>query len=277
MRFRLPRAVFSPAGVAEPVAAPAEPTAAAATTPEPAASAAPVEPAAPAAATPDPAPVEPASAPAAPAIASSALEAGATPPAPAEKAGETPAAEAAPASTETPPPEEAPVSYELAFPDDVDVSSVNEERIGTLKSILAESHVPVEKGNELLNLHFEELRAATVRTQEMMLEAFNEQQAQRMGEVRADPQMGGSRFDTAMSECMQVVQKFGGDEAQQAELIAEMRASGMGNSLRFLKLLNNGYNAAIKEGSPVATPPARAPALSREQRGLNRYAGTAVR
>ena len=281
MRFRLPRAVFSPDGVESPapVAAPVESAPAAApvapAAPAPAAEAAP----APVETVPAPAAPAPAeAAPAAPAIAPSLIEMGATPPAPVEGTGETPAAEAAPASTETPPAEEAaPVPYELVFPEGVDPSTVDQERYGTLTTILAEANVPPERGQELLNMHFEELRAVHAGAVESMVQAFNDQQAQRMAEVRADPQMGGARFETAMQECMKVVRKFGGDEAQQAQLLAEMRASGIGNSLRFLHLLNNVYNSAIREGSPVQTPPARAAVPSREQRGLNRYNGQAAR
>lgn len=217
-------------------------------------------------------------APATPEIADSLIEQAASAPAPTEPEAPKAEGEEAPASTEAPPPEqEAPVSYELAFPDDIDPSTVNEERIGTLKSILAESKVPAEKGQELLNMHLDELRAMHSQTVDSMVQAFNDQQAQRVAEVKADPQLGGARLETAMGECMQVIRRFGGDEAEQAALRAELKASGLGNSARFLRLLNNVYQSALKEGAPVATPPARSPVPSREQRGLSRYNGSAAR
>lgn len=288
MRIRLPSAVFAPDGdgAAAPAAAVAPAPAPVVETPAPAPAPVEAAPAAPVAVAPAeaPAPVTdpavPAEAPAeakpANEIAPSLLEQGAKPPAPVEPTSEQPADEAAPASTETPP-DEGPVSYELAFPDDIDPSSVNDERIGALKSILAESKVPAEKGQELLNLHYEDVRAAQESVYDQMVTAFNEQQAARQAEVKADPQLGGARFDTAIVECFQAIERFGGNEAERSELIAEMKASGMGNSLRFLRFLNNVYNSAIREGSPVPTPHPRAPAVSREARGLNRYSGRAAR
>ena len=276
MRLRFPSAVFAPDGdgavapvvtEAPAVAAPVSPS------PAPAEAAPPVEAAAPA---PVPAAVE-APAPAAPAIVPSLLEQGATPPAPAEAEGATPAAdEAAPASTDAPA-EEAPAPYELAVPEGFDAANLDAEQFGALKTILAETKVPVEKGQELLNMHVQELGRVAEAVRTNMYEQFNAQQAERIAQVKADPELGGNRLNTAMQECLQVVSQFARNEAERTQVIAELSASGMGNSPALLGLLQNIYNRAIKEGSPVPTPPARAPVMSREQRGMSRYNGSAAR
>lgn len=274
MRTRLfQSAVFAPDGVDGGAAAPvSSPAAESAPAPAPAVEATPAP-------SPSPAPVEtpaPAAAPAAPVIATSLIEQGATPPAPTEAEGVTPPAEDAPASTEAPA-EEAAAPYELALPEGIDPASIDQDRIGTLQTILAESNVPVEKGQELLSLHLQEIGRVAESVQNHMFEQFNTQQAERMAEVRSDPELGGTRLNTAMAECMQVVQHFSGGEAETAQLVAELKASGMGNSLRMLRFLANVHKSTLAEGSPVQTPTQRAPVPSKEQRGLARYNGSAAR
>ena len=191
-------------------------------------------------------------------------------PAPVEKAeGEEKPGEAAP-EAETPTPEAPPV-YEFTYPEGVKPEDIDQERFGAFTGLLGENKMPGEAAQKLLDLHVHELQEATTRLAQHQWDVFNRQQDAWKTEIRSDPEIGGSRLDTAMKTCGAAIEQFGGSQEQQTELRRILSTTGAGNNPLIVKFFHRVGEALAREGSPVVAPPARSRAPSAQERGLSRY------
>lgn len=254
--------------------------------PAPSPAPAPAAPAAPVAA------VEPASTPAAPAVeapkfAPSLLEVGAQSDTP-EPAASDPPAEPAPKAVEgeppapgedgAPTPEPGPVetapAYEFTFPEGFAPDKVDPERFEAFTSILGENKVAPEAAQKLLDMHAAEVSRIASTALQQQWDVFSRQQEAAISEVRADPEIGGSRFVTAMRDASRTIEQYGGSPEEQAALKQVLTNSGAGNNRLVIRLLSRIGGSNLREGAPVPANPPRQRAPTGTERGLSRYAGT---
>jgi hypothetical protein len=186
------------------------------------------------------------------------------------KPGEQAATESQPAPEETP----APVPYEFTFPEGFDSANINQERFESFKGVLGEGKVSKEAAQKLLDMHVEELSSAVKALEQNWRGQWNRQQEAWKDEIRADPEIGGSRLQTAMRSAGSVIEQFGGSAEEQAALRSMLVNTGAGNNPLLVKLFHRVGDRLTREGAPVASPPPRPRAMSASERGLNRYKGS---
>jgi hypothetical protein len=272
----------APVAAAPAAAAPAAPAATAPVTAAPAPVVAEAAPAAPAVAAPVEAakPVESA-APAADAKAPDAAKPPETPasllsdagkPAPVDPAAQADG-EPAPAATE---PAQAPApTYEtFKLPDGV---SLGEKELVNFTGLLGEfetgakaDHAQVQEfGQKLVDLYVAEVQTLGTRLQQRQVEVWNDQNAQWVDQVRSDPEIGGNRIKTTLNIAGSVIEQYGGNAQQIAELRQAFNTTGAGNHPSIVRLLHN-IGKALGEGRPV---PAQKPAPAPAGKAQRRYAG----
>ena len=147
----------------------------------------------------------------------------------------------------------------------------------SLKGILNEAHVPPEHAQKLLDLHLSEVRelskgiAERLTTQQW--DVFRQQTNAMHDEIKADPVLGGARYDTAMRTIGTVIEQYLPVERQK-QLYDRLRATGMGNDVNLALLLHTFGEMIGREARSVpAQEPRRIP-MTRQQRGEARYAST---
>ena len=86
-----------------------------------------------------------------------------------------------------------------------------------------------DKAQELLNLHAKVLNAAS----EASSEAWDNLQTQWKDEVKADPDVGGTKLQPALSNIGKLIDEFGNDD-----LKAVFDTTGAGNNVHMIKFLN---------------------------------------
>jgi hypothetical protein len=134
---------------------------------------------------------------------------------------------------------------------------LDDKQQGEFASELAEfetstkaDHAAVQAfGQKLIDRYVGEVQRigeATQKAQRDAWSAFNESQ---IAEFKADPEYGGKREETSLSQARYVIDRML-PKQQADELIAMMSHTGMGNNLRLIGLLNKIY-PFIAEPSPV--------------------------
>jgi hypothetical protein len=277
----------APAPASTPAAAPAAPAPAPAPAPSPSPSPSPA-PAPAAAPVSEPSPAAPAAAPAAEPAPSgnqftpSLLEAGVeadTSSDPAAKPAEAPKGDAkqgeggdAP-SPEPGPADTAPV-YEFTFPEGFAKENVDTERLNAFTGILGENKVPTEAAQKLFDLHTEEVGRISSQMLNQQWDVFHRQQEKAIAEVKSDPEIGGSRYLTAMRDALRTIEYFGGSAEEQRALKTDLSNTGMGNRRLLIRLLSRVGANRVREGAPVPANPPRSRPMTTSERGLLRYAGS---
>lgn len=184
----------------------------------------------------------------------------------------------------------APIEYAFKYPDGVKPEELDSERMGAFTGILNDSRVPAEAGQKLLDLHLGEVaRVAeqletTISTRQW--DVFNTQQKAWREAVMADPEIGGSRHETALRTVMTLVDAYGNrfqdtKNARDAEAIAAerkglmdvFRTTGAANSPLILGLLHFA-GEKLREGSARPAPTPRVQTPNAQNRGLRRYQGS---
>lgn len=153
---------------------------------------------------------------------------------------------------ETPAEPAPPPDYtELKLPEHL---TANQEIMGNYTGILGEYGVPAEAGQKLLDLH-----AATLKTAGESMAAHMASEQQRVfsetrqawqSEAKADPEIGGAGFQTAMGKIARVRDLLI-PEADRPALDTFMRVTGAGDHPIFLKMLHR----ASKYFDEAALPP----------------------
>jgi hypothetical protein len=78
-----------------------------------------------------------------------------------------------------------------------------------------------------------------------------------------------------MKTCATVIEQYGGSKEEVKALWDDLRATGMGNSPRLLRLFHRLGESFGREATMVPASPARTAQLSGRERGMSRYNGTA--
>lgn len=121
-------------------------------------------------------------------------------------------------------------------------------------------------GQELMNLYTTEIS----RFQEAQRQVWSETQKSWRDEVKADPDVGGNRLETALRSCATVIEQYGGDAAEQAALREVLTATGAGNHRLMVRLFHR-VGRALGEGRLVPAVKPTPPPMSRADR---RYASS---
>lgn len=170
----------------------------------------------------------------------------------------------------------------------LDLSQVDQERLGAFTGLLNEARVAPETAQRFVDMHLAETRRVADQVATRQWEVFQEQQRASRDEVMADPVLGGSRHDTAMKDIMKAIDGWSSrrtdaprsaDEiqAERQQLMDDFRATGIANRRSLLSLLHYFGETFYKEATPRPAPPPRAPAPTGRDRGLSRYGNTTPR
>ena len=169
---------------------------------------------------------------------------------------------------------EPPLKYEFQMPDGFDPKGIEPERMSAYTEILGGARVPPEVGQKLLDMHIAGVKETTARLAQSQWDVFNRQQDAWRDEVKGDPEIGGSRLQTALRTCAAVIEQYGGSAEQQAKIKNVMASSGAGNNVEVIRMIHRIGLSLAKEAAPVPAPAPRAAQMTREQKGLARYGGT---
>jgi len=162
-----------------------------------------------------------------------------------------------------PAPEPALVYEAFKLPENV---SFAEERMKKFTDVLGAHKGSQELGQQLVDMHMAELTQAQEQWRTSQYKAWNDAQNGWKDQVRADPEIGGARLETALQQAKSVIKTYGGSEAEQTAVLEALTLTGAGNHPAIVRLLSR-VGAALTESAPApATPPTPQP-----DRALKRY------
>lgn len=192
--------------------------------------------------------------------------------------------EAKPAETEVKPAEpevkpEPEVKYEFKLPEGFNAPK---EALDGYTGVLKETGVAPEVGQRLLDMHLAEVQRMADAAPQQWQQAFKATRDGWVQQVLADPQLGGSGHQTAMTAAARGRDTLTRDWSpqQKGELESYLRTTGSGDHPVFLRLL---YSAARLTDEPAPPPPAHIPSASNGARpgagfkGLYDHPGSAPR
>ena len=207
---------------------------------------------------------------------------------PADKAADKPGDGKPPATPEpaAKPEPPAPIEYAFTYPEGVKPADLDAERMGAFTGILNESRVPPAAAQKMLDLHLDEVRRVEQAITDRQWDVFANTQKEWRDQTMADPEIGGSRHETALRTVMSLIdaygQRFQGTKeprnaeaiaAERKEMLDVFRATGAANNRLILGLLHFAGDK-FREGSPRPAPPPRAPNPNTGSRGTGRYRNT---
>lgn len=115
-----------------------------------------------------------------------------------------------------------------------------------------EVHAAVQQlGQQLLDQYTTEVEGLAERVHEVNAETWRRTNENWKSEFFDDPEIGGNRKETTLKNCASVLNRFGGNANQVAELRQVLTATGAGNNLAVIRLLNN-IAGFTSEGHAVA-------------------------
>jgi hypothetical protein len=127
---------------------------------------------------------------------------------------------------------------------------------------------PKARAQGLIDLYLGEMSRIAQEADQRQRTAWDNYNVQRKSEVKADPEVGGNRMNTALSMAKAVIEEYGGSQEQRAELyrrLDEKSGTGMGNDVFLIRLLNNigrklnVYEDGIIPANPSPPKPSRTP------------------
>lgn len=172
-----------------------------------------------------------------------------------------------PAVSETAPAEAPPaVTWtDFSLPEGVKLEDAS---LNTFKEVLGGELLPQERGQRLIDMHLQEMQRHSQALSDHQVQVWNETQTQWKDAVKADPELGGNRFNTTIQTCISAVNRFGGNAQQRAELLQALDFTGAGNNPAIIRLITN-MASKLSEGSPVTQSAAPKPPQTKEQRRYN--------
>jgi hypothetical protein len=172
-----------------------------------------------------------------------------------------------PAVTETAPAEAPPaVTWtDFTLPEGV---KLDDASMSTFKEVLGGELPPQERGQRLIDMHLQELQRRDDALSQHQIQVWNDTQTQWKDAVKADPELGGNRFNTTIQTCISAVNRFGGNAQQRAELLQALDFTGAGNNPAIIRLITN-MASRLSEGTPVTQSAAPKQPMTREQRRYN--------
>lgn len=158
-----------------------------------------------------------------------------------------------------PPPPEAPKepTYEpFKAPEGVTLTA---EKTGEFTKLLAELEVSgkaehaivQEVGQKAVDFHIAEMKRVTEEIPKFYQEVWEKQKSDWRDATKADPEIGGNRFDTSLTAARNFIRTHGGTAEQQQEFRNLMESSGLGNHPAMIRLLAKA-NSVMSEGQPLA-------------------------
>lgn len=158
-----------------------------------------------------------------------------------------------------PPPKEvleAPKYEPFKLPENV---SLDETKVSEFTNILSElelkgkaSHAEVQEfGQKAVDLFINEQKSLVEHINKTQLTAWEKTKTDWKDLTLKDPEIGGNRFQTALTSAQTFIRTHGGSPEQQAEFRALMDTSGLGNHPAMIRLLAKA-GASMTEGSPLA-------------------------
>lgn len=164
---------------------------------------------------------------------------------------------------------EAPVNYEFKLPEGVTLS--DEDR-GRYTELLTANKVAPEAAQALLDMHVAEVQKLQTRLAQNQVETYNKTRQNWVEQVHNDPELGGNRRATVLASCKEVINRFGGTEAQKADLLMALNVTGAGDHPAVIRWVNNVAKALAKP--KIVAPPTAAPVIQKPSRAATRYART---
>lgn len=155
-------------------------------------------------------------------------------------------------------------TYEaFKFPDDV---TVDNDRLSDFTKSLAEfennskaSHEEVQKlGQSLVDRHVEEVRNALTRQMDGIVKQWNDKKAEWVNEFKNDPDLGGKRYETSISEAKEFIRTHGGTPEQINSFYQALKDTGMEAHpamIRFLINVKNSSGFRAPQQLPAQKPP----------------------
>jgi hypothetical protein len=176
---------------------------------------------------------------------------------------ETPEAKLAEAEApqEAPKAEAEPVSlpvYEFKLPEGAKADDPKFKaftaKLGEFQNLTKAEQAASQKfGQELVDMHIEDVKAVVEKSQRDAWDWFNNRNKEWLETAKKDPQIGGEAFDATVSAASQAISLYGGTKAQQLETAKLLQETGVENHPALLRFLSNITKIAAKEGSPVVS------------------------
>ncbi len=141
--------------------------------------------------------------------------------------------EAAAVEVPEPPLDPAVVYADLTLPEGV---TPDKEALSAYTGLLGKYRVPMEAGQELLDLHTESLKAYAQHVDTNQLDVWNQTRKGWRDAVMADPELGGAGYNTAMELVAKARDQFV-PEKERAEFDNFMRYTGSGDNPAYLRAL----------------------------------------
>lgn len=200
-----------------------------------------------------------ASEPATPAVAPAATPAAAVPPvepkaAVATELGKDPAAEP---KVEDKAPVEPPAPFDAAKLTLPEGFAPDEKLMGSFKDLMTADLPPQERGQKLIELY----SGALKQVGEANSKAWTDLNAQWVNEVKADPEIGGAKYDTTKATIAKAIDTLGPKDA--ASFRQALDLTGAGNNLAVWRAMAK-FAKAVTEGQHVGgSPPKDTPDLGK--------------
>lgn len=120
-------------------------------------------------------------------------------------------------------------------------------RITALDDVMNERLPPQEQRDKLLNMHIDEMRNYDAKLRQQQQDAFRDTRKGWLQQIKADPELGGSGFDTTKLNVAEMRDLFASHhDAKSPEYIEDMaefnhmlRYTGVGDHPAFWRFLNN--------------------------------------
>lgn len=168
-----------------------------------------------------------------------------------------------PAPEETAPAPEPPApTYEFVIPEGM---TFKEEALGEYKTLLSEYKAPPELAQKMLDRHIREINRIQEESQQNQHVVWETTQTEWRDQVKADPELGGNRFETTMANCGTLVRSAALSDAETAEFHQALNFTGAGNNPAIIRVLAR-VGELLKEGKPAPSAPPAQPQTRAQKR-----------
>lgn len=164
--------------------------------------------------------------------------------------------------------------YEFKLPDgaktDNPLFKSFNTKLGEFQNLSKAEQAAVQKfGQEMLEMHMEDVKAITESQNRSAWDWFNNRNKEWLETSKKDPAIGGENFDKTIYDASRAISLYGGTKAQQIEIAKLLQETGVENHHAILRFMANVTRIAAKEGSPVSSQgaPAQKPGIAQMMYG----------
>jgi len=112
------------------------------------------------------------------------------------------------------------------------------------------SHEEVQKlGQQLVDRHIAEIQNVLTRQRESYVQEWNKKKTAWVESFKADPELGGNRFETTLREAKEFIKTHGGTQTQQDAFYAALKETGADAHPDIVRFIMN-----VKNSSTFKTP-----------------------